>query len=69
MMIACNLVCYNDGQPTRRDSNSEIDLVLCSAELYKHSQRRATSTHEKIRSDHIAVLYEAAPAKQQDRNE
>ena len=59
MMTNCNLVCYNDGQPTRRDSNSVNDLVLCSAELSKYSQNCTTLTHEKIRSDHIAVLYEA----------
>ena len=38
LMTTCNLVCYNDGQPTRRDSNSVVDLVLCSAELSKYSQ-------------------------------
>ena len=59
LMTTCNLVCYNDGQPTRRDSNSIVDLVLCSAELSKYSQSCTTLIHEKIRFDHIAVLYEA----------
>ena len=37
LMTTCNLVCYNDSQLTRRDSNRVIDLVLCSAELSKYS--------------------------------
>ncbi|MEW8545066.1 MAG: reverse transcriptase domain-containing protein, partial [Candidatus Thiodiazotropha sp.] len=59
MMSRNNLVCNNDGQPTRRESTSVIDLVLSSAEFAKYSLSSTTLTHEKIRSDHIAVLLEA----------
>ena len=59
MMSKCNLICLNDGQPTRRNSNSVIDLVLSSAGLVQYSKECSTLSHEKIRSDHIAVIYEA----------
>ena len=59
MMAKCNLICLNDGQPTRRNTNSVIDLVLCSARLVQYSKECSTLTHEKVRSDHIAVIYEA----------
>ena len=59
MMSKCNLICLNDGQPTRRNSNSVIDLVLSSAGLVQYSEECSTLSHEKIRSDHIAVIYEA----------
>ena len=59
MLTKCNLVCMNDGQPTRRNSSSVIDLVLCSAGLVQYSGECSTLSHEKIRSDHIAIFFEA----------
>ena len=59
MMSKCNLICLNDGKPTRRNSNSVIDLVLSSAGLVQYSKECSTLSHEKICSDHIAVIYEA----------
>ena len=49
----------NDGQPTRRNSSSVIDLVLCSAGLVQYSRECSTVSHEKVRSDHIAIFFEA----------
>ena len=59
MMSKYNLICLNDGQPTKRSSSSVIDLVLSSAGLVQYSKECSTLSHEKIRSDHIAVIYEA----------
>ena len=59
MLTKCNLVCMNDGQPTRRTSSSVIDLVICSAGLVQYSGECSTLSHEKIRSDHIAIFFEA----------
>ena len=59
MMSKCNLIYLNDGQPTRRNSNSVIDLVLSSAGLVQYSKECSTLSHEQIRSDHIAAIYEA----------
>ena len=49
----------NDGQPTRRNSSSVIDLVLCSVGLVQYSRECSTLSHEKVRSDHIAIFFEA----------
>ena len=59
MLTKCNLICVNDGQPTKRNSSSVIDLVLCSAELVQYSRECSTLSHEKVRSDHIAAFFEA----------
>ena len=59
MLTNCNLVCLNDGQPTRRNSTSVIDLVLCSTGIVQYSRECSTLSHEKVRSDHIAVFLEA----------
>ena len=59
MLTKCNLVCMDDGQPTRRTSSSVIDLVLCSAGLVQYSGECSTLSHEKIGSDHIAIFFEA----------
>ena len=59
MLTKCNLICMNDGQPTRRNSSSVIDLVLCSAELVQYSRECSILSHEKVRSDHIAIFFEA----------
>ena len=48
MLTKCNLICMNDGQPTRRNSSSVIDLVLCSAELVQYSRECSTLSHEKV---------------------
>ena len=58
MISKCSLICLNDCPPTRRNSNSVIDLVLSSARLVQYSKECSTLSH-KIRSDHIAVMYEA----------
>ena len=36
-----------------------IDLVLCSAGLVQYSRECSTLSHEKVRSDHIAIFFEA----------
>ena len=56
MLTKQNLICVNDCQPTRRNSNSVIDLVLMSSKFQKDLISCNTLTHESIRSDHISVL-------------
>ena len=51
-----NMVCVNDGQPTRRNSNSVIDLILMSSPFKKTLEICDTLTHENIKSDHIGIL-------------
>ena len=36
-----------------------IDLVLCSAGLVQYSRECSTLSHEKVRSNHIAIFFEA----------
>lgn len=55
-MLTKQNICVNDCQPTRRNSDSVIDLVLTSSEFQKHLTSCNTLTHESIRSDHISVL-------------
>ena len=56
MLTKQNMICVNDCLPTRRNSDSIIDLVLMSSEFQKHLTSCNTLTHESIRSDHISVL-------------
>ncbi|CAG2203499.1 unnamed protein product [Mytilus edulis] len=50
------LICVNDEQATRRASSSVIDLFLISRQLFNDVKNCVTLTHEKVQSDHIAVL-------------
>lgn len=52
------LICMNDGQATRRASDSVIDLFLISPKLSQEVEFCQTLTHENVRSDHIGVLLE-----------
>jgi hypothetical protein len=45
----------NDGQATRRNSNSIIDLALTTQTTYKKSLECTTLTHENVKSDHIGI--------------
>ncbi|XP_063415836.1 uncharacterized protein LOC134697486 [Mytilus trossulus] len=54
-MTTSNLICTNDGQYTRRNSSSVIDIVLVSQEIYNSVSDCITLTHETVQSDHIAV--------------
>ena len=51
----CNLMTNNDGQPTRRRSESVIALTSTSFRLSSFVLSCETLAHENIRSDHIAV--------------
>ena len=55
-----HFVCVNDSKPTRRNSNSVIDLFLTSPELVPKISLCETLTYENIQSDHLAVLMEIA---------
>lgn len=55
-MSKSKMICINDGQATRRESKSVIDLFLVSRKLYNTIRTCMTLSHEKVQSDHIAVL-------------
>ncbi|CAG2257087.1 unnamed protein product [Mytilus edulis] len=55
-MTTSKLICVNDDQATRRASSSVIDLFLISRQLFNDVKNCVTLTHEKVQSDHIAVL-------------
>ena len=50
------LICINDGKPTRRQSDSVIDLFIVSPRVVPEVAICETMSHEVIRSDHIGVL-------------
>ena len=50
------LICINDGQPSRRQSDSVIDLLIVSRRVVPEVAMCETLSHEVIRSDHIGVL-------------
>ena len=50
------LLCINDGLPTRRTSDSVIDLFIVSPKVIPEVFFCETMTCENIRSDHIGVL-------------
>ena len=54
-MTQNQLICLNDGQATRRNSNSIIDLALTTQTTYKKSLECNTLTHEYAKSDHIGI--------------
>ena len=57
----------NDGQAMRRQSDSVIDLFLVSRNIYNNIKTCITLTHEKVKSDHIAILLDTTYGKQQDK--
>ena len=57
-MHSLDLSCVNDDQPTRRESDSIIDLLVVSPSLIKKVIQCQTLSHEQVRSDHISVLLE-----------
>lgn len=60
------IVCMNDGQPTRRASDSVIDLYLVSPKLVQHVESCQTLSHENVRSDHIGVSLELFKLPEKD---
>jgi Holliday junction resolvase RusA-like endonuclease len=57
----------NDGQATRRQNDSVIDLFLVSRNIYNNIKTCITLTHEKVKSDNIAILLNTTYGKQQDK--
>ena len=55
-LLRNGLLCINDGQPTRRASDSVIDLFVVSPRVIPEVVMCETMTCESIRSDHIGVL-------------
>ena len=53
-----HFVCLNDGKPTRRNSNSVIDLFITNPDLVPKLSLCETLTYEAVQSDHIGVLLE-----------
>lgn len=63
LLTKTGMLCVNDGQPTRRNTSSVIDLVLITPEMNKVVQECTTLAYESIRSDHICVLVELDTCK------
>ena len=63
LMTKCDIVVHNDGQQTRRQNNTVIDLVLTSAPLTDLVSSCCTLTHEKVRSDHVPIFFEGISIK------
>ena len=59
------LLCINDGQPTRRNSDSVIDLFLVTPRVIPEVIMFETMTGEAIRSDHIGVLLEVYQSRKE----
>ena len=51
-------VCLNDGKPTRRKSNSVIDLFITNPNQVPKISLCETLTYEAVQSDHIGILLE-----------
>ncbi|MEW8548508.1 MAG: reverse transcriptase domain-containing protein, partial [Candidatus Thiodiazotropha sp.] len=60
LMTKCDLIIHNDGQQTRRNNNTVIDLILTSASLSHLVSSCCTLTHEKVRSDHIPIYLDSS---------
>ncbi|MEW8546902.1 MAG: hypothetical protein AB2693_25590 [Candidatus Thiodiazotropha sp.] len=60
------LLCVNDGLPTRRLSESVIDLFIVSPKVVPERVRCETLSQDRIRSDHIGVLLEVYEEKEKD---
>ena len=52
------LLCMNEGLPTRRLSESVIDLFIVSPKLVSEIVRCDTLSKDRVRSDHVGVLLE-----------
>ena len=52
------LLCMNDGLPTRRLSESVIDLFIVSPKLVSEIVRCETLSKDRVSSDHVGVLLE-----------
>ena len=59
----------NDGKPTRRSSDSVIDLFLSNPEIVPKISLCETLSYENVQSDHIAVLLELAKSSDPSSNE
>ncbi|CAC5398447.1 unnamed protein product [Mytilus coruscus] len=64
-MTKTGMLCRNDGQPTRRNTKSVIDLVLITPGINNKVKECTTQAHEDVRSDHICVLLELDVCKTQ----
>ena len=64
-----NFVWINDGKPTRRSSDSVIDLFPTNSELVPKISLCETLTYENIQSHHLAVLFEIAKNSEQSSSE
>ena len=60
------LLCINDGQPTRRLSDSVIDRFIVSPRVVPEEVVCDTISHEAVRPDHIWVLLEVYPQIRQN---
>ena len=60
ILTDCNMVTHNDGQATRQNSNSIIDLIITDAGLSTYVKSCDTLSHENVRSDHIAIISDIA---------
>ena len=65
-MNRTGLICINDGQPTRRQSDSVIDLFIVSPKVIPEVAMCETMSQEVIRSDHIGVLLDVYQESKQN---
>ena len=56
MLTTNRLLIHNDGQPTRRGTQSVIDLIITSTDMENLISSCSTLTHETVRSDHIPII-------------
>ncbi|CAG2243558.1 unnamed protein product [Mytilus edulis] len=63
------LICVNDGQYTRRNSQSVIDLAIISENIYNEVKDCITLTHESVKSDHIAVYLDVKSEEKIEDNQ
>lgn len=50
------MLCRNDGQPTRINTKSVINLVLLTPCINNKVKECTSVVHEAVRSDHMSVL-------------
>ena len=60
------LLCINDEQPTRRVSDSVIDLFIVNPRVVPEVAVCETMAHEAVRTDHIGVMLEVYPNSRQN---
>ncbi|XP_053372804.1 uncharacterized protein LOC128546371 [Mercenaria mercenaria] len=68
-VLKSSFMCINDGIPTRRNSDSVIDLILITPTLRRKIECCQTLDHENVRSDHIAVLVKIEDGIPRGQNE